>query len=257
MPYETSTTEKPDATKISTAAAEKLLEIAKRCFIQVKNAEKKQRDREREDLRFQVPEYQWDEVGRTHGAGGTTGALVTPARPTLSISKLDQPIQLILNQARSANLGVNIHPVSENATDDTAEVMQGIYRRIERDSPANQARLWALDRATKAGRGAYRVNTKYDEDSPETGDQEIVIERILYQDMVYFDPSAQKPDFSDGKWAFVAAWKSLDDFKREWPDAKVSTDAAGISSKGTFPDLVRDEPEWVDGDGDVRAVVVV
>jgi hypothetical protein len=161
---------------------ETLLERAKRCFKLAVDTEAKQRERERADLRFQVPEMQWDEAARK-ARDGDNG--LTPPRPILSIPKIDQPIQLVENQARTAMLGVNVHPISEDANDDTAEVIQGIYRRIERDSNAQQARLWAFDRAVKAGRGAYRVTTKYDEDAdPRTFDQEIAIERILHQDMV-------------------------------------------------------------------------
>ena len=63
----------------------------------------------------------------------------------------------MLNQERSAQLGVNIHPVDENAEEETAEVLQGLYRRIEVDSRANLARSWAFEYAVKGGLGAYRV----------------------------------------------------------------------------------------------------
>jgi hypothetical protein len=225
-----------------------LLERAKRCFKQACEAEANQREREREDLRFQVPEEQWDDNARRQRAGDG----ITPARPILSISKLDQPIQLVHNQARQAKLGVNVHPVSENADDDTAEVIQGIYRRIERDSNADQARLWALDRAVKAGRGAYRVNTKWDEDSdPKNFDQEIVIERILHQDAVYFDPSAQKPDYSDGEWAFVTSWVPIETFRRKWPNARPA-----VAGTMEFMNMASETPEWVNVQNGKQAVLV-
>lgn len=232
--------------------AEPLLERAKRCFKLAQESEAKQRQREQDDLKFQVPDLQWDEAARRQRSGGPVGGQVVPPRPIVSVSKLDQPIRLILNQARQARLGVNIHPVSEDADKEGAEVRQGLYRRIERDSKADQARLWGLDRAVKAGRGAYRVTTKWDEDSdPKFFDQEIVIERILYQDMVYFDPSAQKPDWSDGEWAFVAAWMSAEKFKREFPDAKTDVD-----DPQEWQSLVSDAPAWVKMDGEQKSFLV-
>jgi hypothetical protein len=206
-----------------------------------------QREREREALNFQVSGNQWSADAKKERSGQEG----VPARPMLSISKLDQPIQLVLNQARAAQLGVTIQPVSEKATSETAEVMQGIYRRIERDSNANQARLWALDRAIKCGRGAYRVNVKWDDDAPDTFDQEITIERILHQDAVHFDPSAQKPDYSDGDWCFVAGVMSLEKFRREFPKAALTK----LDDK-EFWDAVSVLPEWVQGTGDNRGVVV-
>lgn len=212
-----------------------------------------QRTREKAELRFQIPSFQWDDASKSQRGGGMQGGMVTPARPMLSISKLDQPIQLVLNQARAAHFGVNIKPVSEKATDDTAEVMQGIYRSIEQDSdaPAAQARLWGLDRATKVGWGAYRVNTVWDDDTPEKGDQKIVIERILYQEQVVFDPSATKPDFSDGEFAYVSAWVPLKTFRRLYPNSSLSSE-----SDRTFAGMSMEEPDWIRGDGDSKAVLV-
>lgn len=231
--------------------SKELLDKAKRCFKLACEAEALQRQREREDLRFQIPEKQWADAARREREGDG----VVPPRPILSISKLDQPMQLILNQARAARLGVNIHPITEDATSETAEILQGLYRRIERDSNADQARLWALDRATKCGRGAYRVTTQYDDDAGDSFDQEISIERILYQESVYFDPSAEKADFSDGEWAFVTAWYPIEKFKREFPKAKLST-AGPVEWEG---ETVR-EPAWVKGslskDGADAAVLV-
>ena len=75
-----------------------LLETAKKHFKLAVEAEARQREREREDLRFQVPELQWDEAAARERRGGLLGGSVVPHRPMISISKLDQPIQLILNQ---------------------------------------------------------------------------------------------------------------------------------------------------------------
>jgi hypothetical protein len=193
-----------------------LVNEIKRNLKLAQDAEGLQREREREDLRFQVPEYQWDDDARRARQGGVLGAQITPARPMLSISLLTQPMQLIRNQAANARLGVEVHPVSEDAEDEVAEVLQGLYRRIERDSNAEVARLWALDRAVQAGRGWYRVNTKYDEDAPNPFDQEIVIERILDQNSVYMDPAAQKADFSDARWGMIVTWVPLDTLMREF-----------------------------------------
>jgi len=216
---------------------EKLIEKARRCFKQAREAGAKQLDREVEDLKFQVPEHQWEEGVRAQRQGGG----VTPPRPTLSISKIDQPMQLVSNQMRSADLGVNIHPVSEDADDDTAEMLQGLYRHIERTSRAELARSWAFDRARAVGRGFYRVMCEYDEEGGHPLDQKITIKRILHQEGVYLDPEAQEPDYSDGKWAMVCSWMGRRDFDREYP---------GLSGEGTldWDGISTEAPDWVDGD---------
>ena len=203
----------------------------------------KQREREHEDLEFQIPENQWPAAARKQRESSSAGGVNTPARPQLSISKLDQPIQLIVNQQQRARLGVQIHPVSPEANVETATMIQGLYRSIERDSRADIARGWAFDRAVKAGMGFYRVNTVYDNESDNPFDQKIVIERLLYQENVYLDPSAQMPDWSDGEFAFSCTWMPFDRFKREYHTSALASynDDALMALAGTVPEWVRVE----------------
>ena len=233
--------------------AESISEEALRCYRLASESYENQYKREVEDLKFQVPELQWDPTSREARTGG--GGPAIPPRPILSIPKLDQPIQLVLNQEKQAHLGVNIHPLSEEANDETAEVLQGLYRKIERDSNAGIARSWAFDRAVKAGRGAYRVNTRYDDSGGHPFDQKITIERILYQAAVKFDPAAQEADYSDGEYAFITSWVHIKTFKRLYPKASLSH----LSSSGNplgFEDLSRLTPEWVRDEGDDKSVMV-
>jgi hypothetical protein len=231
---------------------ESKLQKAKRRIKASREAFSAQRDREEEDLKYQVPDLQWDAAARSARQGGVIGKSVTQARPTLSISKLDQPIQLVINQFRQAKLGVNIHPVSEKASKEGAEVRQGIYRRIERDSRADQGRGWAFERAVKAGMGAYLVTTAYDEEGGHPSDQEIRIQRILYQNLVGFDPAAQEADFSDGEYSWMGAWVPYETFKREFPKASIST-----VTENELLDAVREDSDWFAGSGRDRKVLVV
>jgi len=190
--------------KAKKSDTDKLLKTAKERFKLASEAEANQREREKDDLSFQIPENQWDDGTRTQRQGDAGAGI--PPRPILSVSKLDQPIQLVLNQERAAHLGVQISPVSADAEPETAEVLEGLYRRIERDSNAHVPRSWAFERAVKCGRGRYRIVTEYDESTEDPFDQVIRIKRILHQDAVYWDPSAQESDFSDANWCFIASW---------------------------------------------------
>jgi hypothetical protein len=219
------------------------LDEARYRFKLATDAWSKQRQREREDTRFQVPELQWTEDARTErsGDGGKY-----PPRPMLSVDLLKQPRQLVKNQFTRARLGVNLRPVSEEADEELAEIKQGIYRRIERDGMADQARGWAFDRATLCGLGWYRIVKRYDEDADPSGpgawDQEIAFDTILYQDNVYVDPAAQKPDFSDARFFFLVSWLTQDEVRARWPRASLarSTDAFDWNAAETLaPDWVR------------------
>lgn len=208
--------------------------------------------REREDLEFQVPEKQWDAAGLEARGPTVIDGVLVPGRPCLSIPKLEQPIRLITNQMAAAKLGVNIHPLDLDANDDTAAVMQDLYRTIERDSNANVARLWAFDRAVRAGRGYYRISTEYDGSTADPFDQKICIERILYQSAVGLDPTAVKADFSDAQWGYIAAWVPIKTFKRNFPDADISSSEEDIS-RAAMEQL----PDWVRESGADASIQVI
>lgn len=231
----------------------KLVKEATKRFKLVCEVEAEQRLREVEDLQFQVPEFQWTAEAKQAREGSRQGAGIpaVPPRPMLSISQISQPLQLIKNQMRGAHLGINIHPASEEAEESTADVIKGHYFKIQREPSTESARDWAFTRAIMAGRGYYRILTEYDRESPNKGDQKIVIRRILHQSSVYFDPSAQEADLSDAGWAFIVSWVPIETFKRRFPKAKASS-----ADEGTFAAWTKDYPDWVRQDGEDWAILV-
>ena len=216
------------------------------------DADGDQRKREVDALRFQVPELSWPNDVKEQRKPQLVGGVAIPQRPMLSIPSLDQPIQLTLNAEKAAHLGIGIHPLSDEADDDTAEVIQGLYRRIEVESRANLARSWAFERAVKAGRGYYRVITERDPDGGSPFDQRIVIKRILQQASVVMDPFAQEPDGSDAEWAFLVNDMPFATYKRRYPNSQMASFTEDeLSALGT------DTQHWVSGDeGAGRAVRV-
>ncbi len=161
----------------------------------------KQRERETAYLRFQVPELQWeDEIRDYRSTQFANQGVPMPPDPTLSISMLDEPIQLELNRQRAANIEPKIHALSEDASDDTALVLSELNRHIDvdPDSRASNARNWGSDRSTKAGMGWYYIDKVPDPEGGHPFDQKLLVKRLLYQDSIYPDPTAQMADWSDG-----------------------------------------------------------
>jgi hypothetical protein len=237
-----------DYTKPESKSA--IAEKALKCFKRASEAWQKQRDREKDDLRFQVPEMQWDEGAKRQRQGMTVDGVPTPARPILSIPKLDQPRELVKGQQRSAHLGISIHPISEEADDDTAEMIQGLYRGIERDG-AHMARSWAFSRGVDAGMGWYRINTEYDEYGGDPLDQKITIRRILDGSSVVIDPGAEEADFSDAEFAFIKQWMSCERFESLYPKAK-----SPAADKFLLELASEQSPDWVTMDGQDTSYLV-
>jgi hypothetical protein len=212
----------------------------------------KQRKREQDDLKFQIPdpEHQWDSFSRSARSAQLVDGVNIPPRPMLCVSTLDEPIQLELNQERSAHLGVTIHPLTEDASDDTAEILQGLYRHIEQDSRAHLARTWCYDRAVKAGFGCYRITTEYDP-SGEPGDQRLMIKRVLYQDSMRLDPFAQEPDFSDAMQGMILERMPRAKFKKRYGKSKLAS-----ASESDWSDYVTKYDDWFDSSGETQTVLV-
>ncbi len=221
-------------------------------------ADRAQRERELEDIAFvDKPETQWPSDVREMRAGGTFGASVVAARPCLSLSQLNAPIDQVMSQARNARLAVQINPKSGGATKETAETIQGLYRNIEVESRAQLARNWAFERAIKGGRGYYRILKAYANDGDE--DLDIIIARILNQHSVYLDPFHQEPDGSDAEWGFIVADLPWAKYKRDYKTKKgkdgkdVPSELAGYDND-QLSSLGDAAPEWCNGEGEARTV---
>ena len=214
-------------------------------------AESEQRQRELADLEFRVE--QWDEDAKRARQGSQSDG-APPARPMLQIPKLEQPLAQIDAQYRNAHLGVQVHPRNELSSKETAQVLQDLYRRIEQDSGADGVRWWAYDRAKQCGSGAYRIVAEYDDDTTDPFDQKLSIRRIYDQSLVFFDPSCERADRLDGRFAFILTWIPVESFKEQWPNAEVD-----YADEATFNDLdigQIQEPRWVRQDGKRRGVLV-
>lgn len=211
------------------------------------DANEQQRRREQKDLAYVNPDFQWDEDAKAARQGGEG----IPGRPMLSVPKLNQPVNQIGNQMRTADLGIQVQPVNATAKKESAEVRQDLYRKIERDSNAPFVRFWAFDRAIKCGSGAYVVRTEYDDDSESPFDQRLAIRRIYDQGLVYFDPAAEMADNSDGRFAIVGAWVPRDTFRRRFPKAQEDYTSAEL-----FQFLQQNEPRWATTEGSNGAVFV-
>ena len=211
------------------------------------DADAGQSEREREDLAFYADE-QWpaDLKLARQGQQPVSGMPAVPARPTLVINKVKEPVRQILNQERQSDIGIELVPADDfgdlGITPDDTEVTlrEGLIRRIQRESKAADARTWAFSRAAIAGRGYYLVMTRY---LPgKTWDQEVYVHRIYNQAGVKLDPSHEQPDGSDSDWGFVGTWVPSERYTVEFPKLADGTD--NDFTDADFMGLTEEYPDW-------------
>lgn len=207
-----------------------LLERARKNFERAADAERENRKHGLDDINFSLGD-QWPADIKTEREAD--------ARPCLTINKLPQFISQISNDQRQNRPSIKVHPVSDGANVDTAEIIQGLVRHIENNSCADAAYDTGGEFAIRCGFGSWRVVTDFI--SPTSFDQEIYIKRIHNNFSVYMDPSHQNPDGSDAEWCHVIEDVLRDDYEDKWPDSELSG-ADGWEDLGNAP------PDWMKSD---------
>jgi hypothetical protein len=110
---------------------DEIIREAREAFDRAADAEAENRRDALDDLRFARLGEQWPEkIRRERDLDG---------RPTLTINRLPAFIRQVVNDARQNKPGMVVHPVDDGADPETAEVLNGLIRHIERSSDAEVA----------------------------------------------------------------------------------------------------------------------
>lgn len=205
---------------------ESILEKAKRIFKDCDEADKDNRQRALEDLRFGRLGKQWDEEdieGRRK-----------EGRPCLTINVMPSNIRQVVNDSRQNRPSIKVHPVDSKADVRTAKIIDGLIRNIEANSRADLAYDKAIEDACSMNVGYVRVDVDYAYDS---FDMDIKIERIDNPLTIYGDPYNPCPDGSKWNYAFVSEMLPEEEFVRKYPKAeKVNFDEIGENSQLWYED---------------------
>lgn len=240
----------------------KFLKLARDRFKQAEEADKNQRQRELDDLKFYAGD-QWpgDIKDARKGQAAGNGLPAVPARPCLTINKTREPVRQVLNQERQSDIGVEIVPADDfgelvGPIDDTEiKLREGLVRRIQRESNAADARTWAFARAVQAGRGYYGVMTRYV--PGKTNDQEIYVRRFYNQASVTIDPAHEQPDGSDAEWGFIGTDMPWSIYKVEHKKRGKDPNRVADCTDDEFRALGDEQPDWFKAEGELRSVRVV
>src|SRR3990167_2766842 len=182
-------------------------ERLKECIEYYEDERKQQLD----DLKFSTLE-QWPDSIRQSRENDVNGA-----RPCLTIDKINQYIQQVVNDFRQNPVAGKVRPVSDDADEDAAGVFQGVIRNIEDHSTASVAYTTAGESAVRVGEGYFRFITEYKDEK--SFKQKIIIRAVPDTFIVFLGPH-KMPDGSDAEYGFILEDVVEDKFMRLYPKAK-------------------------------------
>lgn len=185
---------------------EALLELARSRLSEAIDADEDNRDRAKDDLDKLVGN-QWPEEIRAQREADS--------KPVITINRMPQFVRQVTGDIRRLNPAINVSPADNEATKETAEVLEGLIRHIEYRSDASSVYEQTAESAAGCSIGWFRiVNEWEDEDS---FDQEILIKRIRNPFSVYIDPNAEMPTREDAEWGFITERMTRREFEKKFP----------------------------------------
>ena len=190
---------------------EKFLKDCVKKFGRAETAEAKNRQNGLDDLKFKNGD-QWPESIKADRT--------TQKRPCLTINKMKTFVHQITNDQRQNRPAIGVSPVGDRSDPETAKMLKGLIRQIERQSNADVAYDTAFDSAVSIGWGYWRILTDYEDE--DTFDQVIKINTIRNSFRVYIDPDAKEPDGSDMKWCFIADLITRAEFEDMYPGKEIA-----------------------------------
>ena len=161
-------------------------------------------------------------------------ARLAESRPCLTINKLNPLVRQVVNDTRQNKPAISVSPVDNDADVETADVISGLIRHIERNSNADVAYDTAMDCAAAGGFGFFQIGIDYVND--ESFDMEVQIHRIADPLSVHWDVNSFRFDAADWDYCFVSEMMKEEVFEKLYPDAQK------ISFESSHEAL----PNWVD-----------
>ena len=203
--------EEDDDDEVQSASDKAILEEACERYERIYDDDKDNRDAHREDFHFvYTPGRQWQ--------ADVKAMRDKWKEPSLEFNQLKQFVHQVVNDQRQNRPGIRVHPASGEASEEVADIVQGMVRGIEYDSKAEAIYDTGYEGSVVGGRGWWRVVTEYE--SSESFNQKIVIKSIKDATTVLGDLDYLEPDGRDRRFVFVLETVPKEEFKTKWPDAQ-------------------------------------
>jgi hypothetical protein len=193
------------------AGHEAVLKEANERYEQIQADDKDNRDNYKADLNFVYsPGAQWPDDVKELRKGWN--------ELCLEFNQLKQFVAQVVNDQLQNRPGIRVHPAGGDASEDVAEIQQGMIRAIEYDSNADDVYKNAFKLAVAGGRGWWRICSEYETD--DGFNQKLVIKPIQDSNTVRASLDYEQPDGSDRPFVFVECPYTRSEFEAKWPDAE-------------------------------------
>jgi hypothetical protein len=121
-----------------------------------------------------------------------------------------------------ADYSIRVLAGDERASEETAEVFDGIIRKIQNASGAKHIMSRAGRDMFIGGISGWRVVSKYADEA--SFDQDLFIEPVHdLVNRVWIDMAAKDPNGADARFAFVLHFILKEDYEERWPEGKCSS----------------------------------
>lgn len=216
-------TYKDSEDKMSIEKEQELLHEAKKRFKAEVELDNHNRTAASDDLEFEIGLNQWDaeaeELRRQDG------------QVSLQMNLLPKYVNQIVGEMRQNDIQIKVNPDDSEADVEIAHIREGKISDIEYECNAETIRDIAARSQVSCGYGAWRVLTRYSDESVEDAfRQEVYIQSIENPFTVYMDSSATDRNYRDAEYGFVVDTISLGKFKETYPGIETS----GFSGNSVF-----------------------
>lgn len=190
---------------------QELISVARKRREEGENADLRNREKARDDLRHLVGDQWPEEIRRQREE---------EEKPCLTINTLPQYCRRVTAEIRDLNPGIKVGPADSGAQEEIAEIYEGLIRHIEYNSDATSTYERAAESAAACGIGNFRVRADYI--NAMSFDQELLIEFIHNPFSVIWDPMAKDSARADAGYCFILEEMAKVEFEEQYPGKQAS-----------------------------------
>ncbi len=183
-----------------------LLATARKRLAEAADADRENRREDMDDLEKLVGRQWPEEIRREREADN---------KPVLTMNRLPQFVRQVTGDIRRMNPAIKVLPASDDADDETAELIEDLVRQIEYASDASSIYEQTAELAAACSIGWFRVLTEWADDT--SFSQEIKLRRIRNSFSVYCDPKSEMPTREDADYLFITEKMRREDFEAAYP----------------------------------------